>query len=39
MNKIDWWERGLKLVDTATKNSVENDLNTRMKYIIVRLDN
>ena len=39
MHKIDWCEGGLQLVDIATKNVGENDLNLRMKYIIVILDN
>ena len=39
MHKIDWCEGGLKLVDIATNNVGENDLNTRIKYIMVRLDN
>ena len=39
MNKIDWCEGGLQLADTATKNFGDNDLNTRMKYIMVRLEN
>ena len=39
MHKIDWCEGGLKLVDIATKNVGEDDLNSRMKYIMVRLDN
>ena len=39
IQKIDWYEGGLQLEDIATKNVGENDLNTRMKYIMVRLDN
>ena len=39
MHKIEWCEGGLKLADNAIKNVDENDLNRRMKYIIVRLDN
>ena len=39
MHKIDWFERGLQLADTETKNVGENDLNPRMEYIMVRLDN
>ena len=38
MHRIDWCEGGLKLADIATKNFGENDLNTRMKYIIGILD-
>ena len=39
MNNIDWCEGGLKLADIATKNVGKNDLNPRMKYIMVRLEN
>ena len=39
INKTDWCEGGLQLVDIATNNVGENDLNIRMKYIMVRLDN
>ena len=39
MHKIDWCERGMQLVDISTKNVSENDLNPKMKYIMVRLDN
>ena len=39
MHKIDWCEGGLQLTDIATNNVVENDLNTKMKYIMVRLQN
>ena len=39
MQKVDWCERGLRLADIATRNIGENDLNPRMKYILVRLDN
>ena len=39
MNKIDWCEEGLKLADIATNHFGENDLNPRMKYIMVKLDN
>ena len=39
MHKIDWFEGGLQLEDIATKNVGEIDLNTRMKYMMVRLDN
>ena len=38
MHKIDWCEGGLQLSDAATTNVGENDLNPRMKYIIIRLD-
>ena len=33
------YEGGLKLGDIETKNVGENDLNPRMKYIMVRIDN
>ena len=39
MYKINWCEGGMQLADIATKNVGENDLNTRMKYIMLRLDN
>ena len=39
MHKIDWCEGGTQLSVIATKNVGENDLNTIMKYIMVRLDN
>ena len=39
MHNIDWCEGGLQLAEIATKNVDENDLNTIMKYIIVRIDN
>ena len=39
MNEIEWCEGGLKLAEIATKNIGETDLNPRMKYIMVRLDN
>ena len=39
IHKIDWCERGIKLADIETKNVGDNDLNTKMKYIMVRLDN
>ena len=39
MHNIDWFERGVKLADIATKNVGYHDLTPRMKYIMVRLDN
>ena len=39
MNEIDWCEGGLKLEDIATNNVGYNYLTTRMKYIMVRIDN
>ena len=38
MHKIGLCEGGLQLADIATKNVGENDLNPRMKYIMVMLD-
>ena len=39
MHKIDWCEGGIQLSEIATKNVGKNDLNTRMRYIMVRLYN
>ena len=39
MNKIYWCEGGLQLADIANNNVGENYLNSRMKYIMVSLDN
>ena len=39
MQKIDWCEGGLQLADIGTKNVSVPDLTTRMKYIMVRLEN
>ena len=39
MQKNYWSEGGLQLADIATKNVGENDLNTRITYIVVRLGN
>ena len=36
---IEKVEEGLQFSDIATRNFVENDLNTRIKYIMVRLEN
>ena len=38
MHKIDWCEVGLQLAEISTNNVGENDLTSRMKYIMVRLD-
>ena len=38
MHKTDWCEGGMKFVGIVTKNVGENDLNPRMKYIMVRID-
>ena len=39
MHKLDWCEWGLQLADNGTNNVGEHDLTSRMKYILVRLDN
>ena len=39
MHKIDWCEGGLQLAEIATKNVGEHDLTSRIKYIVVILDN
>ena len=39
MYKIGWCEGGLQLEYIATENFGENYLNTRLKYIMVRIDN
>ena len=39
MHKIELCEGGLQFAEIATNNVGENDLNPRMKYIIVRIDN
>ena len=39
MHKIYWCEGGLQLADIGTKNVSEPDLTTRMKYIMVRVEN
>ena len=39
MHKIDWCEVGLQLADIGTNNVSEPDLISRMKYIMVRLEN
>ena len=38
MHKIDWCEGVLQLADITTKNVGENDLNPRMKYIMIKLE-
>ena len=38
MHKIDWYEGGIQLADTANRNVGEHDLTSKMKYITVRLD-
>ena len=39
LHNIDWCEGGIQFEYIATKNVDENDLNPRMKYIMVRLEN
>ena len=39
MQKIDWCEVGMQLEDIEANNIGENDINTRMKYIMVMVDN
>ena len=39
IHNIDWCEGGLHLADIATKNVVDNYLNTSMKYNTERLEN
>ena len=39
MHKIEWCEGGLQLAEIGTKNVSEPDLKSRMKYIMVRLEN
>ena len=39
MDNIDWCEGGLPLSEIATNNVDENDLNTKMKYIMISIDN
>ena len=39
MHNIDWCEGRLQLADIGTKNVSEPTLTTRMKYIMVRLEN
>ena len=39
MNKIDWCEGCLQLVEITTNNVDKNELNPRMKNVMVRPDN
>ena len=39
IHKTEWCKGGLQLADIAYKNVGETDLNSRMKYIMVRLEN
>ena len=38
-HRIDWCEGDLKLADISSNNFGENNLNPRMKYIMVIFDN
>ena len=38
MRKIDWCEGGLQLAYIDTKNFIDHDFTSRMKYIMVILD-
>ena len=39
IQKIDWCEGGLQLVDIGTRNVSGPDIKPIMKYIMVRLEN
>ena len=39
IHKDCWCEGDMQSVEISTKNVGDNDLNSRMKYIMVRLDN
>ena len=39
IHNIDWCEGGLQLAEISTKNVGDNDLNPRMRYIMVRIYN
>ena len=39
MQKIDWCEGGLQMVDITNNNVGEHDVTPRMKYIMVSLEN
>ena len=39
MQKIDWCEGSIQLAEIATKNVGENDLNLRLEYTMVGIDN
>ena len=39
MYHIEWCEGGLQLVYIVSKNVLEHDLNPRILYMMVRLDN
>ena len=38
MHNNDWCEGGLQLAEIETKNVGDNELNPRMRYIMVRID-
>ena len=39
MHNIDWCERGMQFADIDTKNVVDNDLKTILKYSMVIIYN
>ena len=39
IHKIEWTEGGMQLEDIATTNVGENDINHRIKYLTIKLDN
>ena len=39
MHKIEWCEGGLQLAEIVTKNVGETDLNQRVKYVMVSIEN
>ena len=39
MQKIDWCEGGINLANISTKNVGQNDLNPRIKYSMLRINN
>ena len=39
IHNIEWCEGGLQLANIVTNNVGDNDLNHRIKYIMVRIDN
>ena len=39
LHNIEWCDGGMKLEDIDTKNVGEHDLTSKMKYIMVRLEN
>ena len=39
LHNIDWCKGGMQVSDKETNNVGENDLNTRMKYVMVKIFN